>query len=613
MHDFSGGGVEQMRLALASALVVRGFSVSLVVVRSDGPLRTQVPPGVKVQDLACSRTLFACLKLYRYIQGNQPDFLISSLDHNNVAALCAGLSARATTRVIVCQHNALSQEMAQGLWYRVIPALYWMLQASAAQIVAVSEGVASDLIRTARIKPDRLTVIGNPVIRDGDNWPTRTPQPPHPWLADRTVPVFVFAGRLVAQKDPATLIRAFAIRLKSGPARLIVLGDGPLRRDLDDLVETTKIADFVYFAGYVSDPASWMVFSAALVLTSRYEGFGNVIVEALQCGTPVIATACPYGPAEILGQGTYGDLVPVGDAAAIARAMSHNLRARFKADVLRDRSRQFTASRCADRHLALFDRLGWRKRYAVFGLGLIRDDAAAIAARLLMECPVDRVALLVTPNLNHIRLLSRSAFNAACHSAEIVCPDGWPVALYASLRHVIHIRRVTGCEIFHQLVTQADVVRRRVLVVTESIETNAALGAWLAADARLQGWATVCAPPNLIADRRAQLELLAHISKVSPDILVMTLGAPTSEVFVHTNRPDIPACWAICVGQAARVELGLVTRAPRFLQIIGLEWAWRCTREPRRLGIRYLYDLLWFPVAIIMDWSRPQGLTRKRS
>jgi exopolysaccharide biosynthesis WecB/TagA/CpsF family protein len=613
MHDFSGGGVERMRLALASALVARGYSVSLVVVRADGPLRHQVPPGIKVEDLGCSRVLFACIKLRRYLRVHQPDFLVSSLDHNNVVALCAAVWVRTATRVVICQHNALSEELGQGWRYRAIPFLYWLLQARAAAIVAVSEGVAGDLIRTARVRDDRVSVIGNPVIRDGDGTPDEPPQPPHPWLMDRTIPVFVFAGRLVAQKDPATLIRAFEQRLRAGPARLIVLGDGPLRRDMENRVVSSGITAFVHFAGYVSDPGPWIAAATALVLTSRYEGFGNVIVEALARGTPIIATACPHGPAEILGHGLYGDLVPVGDATATARAMAHDPRARFDAELLRARSRHYTVSRCADQHVALFDRLGWRKRYRAFGLELLRDDASKIAARLVAERPDMGVRLVVTPNVNHIRLLSRRAFRQACRRADIVCPDGWPVALYASLRHATKLPRVTGCDIFHHLAGHPDAGHQRVLVVTESTATDAALRAWLAARQWSQNWRSACARPNVMADRGAQLELLASIAEFRPDILVMTLGAPTSEIFVHTHQRDLPPCWALCVGQAVRVELGLVKRAPRYLQRIGLEWAWRCAREPRRLGVRYLYDLLWFPVAMIQDLLRPQGLAGRRS
>jgi exopolysaccharide biosynthesis WecB/TagA/CpsF family protein len=604
MHDFSGGGVERMRLALAGALVERGFSVSLVVVRAHGPLRSQVPPGVIVQDLNCSRALFAFMKLRRYILEHQPAFVVSSLDHNNVVALGAGLWARATTRLVICQHNALSQELDQGIRYRTIPFLYWLLQASAASIVAVSEGVAGDLVRTARIRPDRVTVIANPVIGNGSGAPRGLQPPPHPWLADPTIPTFVFVGRLVEQKDPVTLIRAFTERLRAGPAHLIVVGDGPLRNAIECLVASADISAHVRFIGYVSDAGPWIAGATALILTSRYEGFGNVIVEALACGTPVIATACPYGPSEILEYGIYGELVPVGDTAAIARAMSSDLRSRFPADFLRARSAHYTVSRCADCHVALFESLGWRKRYRAFGLDLTCDTPHATATRLLEDFPDGGVRLLVTPNINHVRLLSQRSFRQACRSAEIVCPDGWPVALYASLRHLAALPRVTGCDIFHHLVKQANTMGRRVLVVTECEETDAAVGAWVRGRDLSQSWGSACAPRNLTADPRAQLALLARIIAFRPDVLVMTLGAPTSEIFVHSHRHELPPCWAICIGQAVRVELGLVARAPQSLRLMGLEWAWRSAKEPRRLGLRYLYDLAWFPLAVIQDLYR---------
>ena len=160
------------------------------------------------------------------------------------------------------------------------------------------------------------------------------------------------------------------------------------------------------------------------MLTSRYEGFANVIVEALACGTPVIATNCAHGPAEIIEGGRYGRLVPVGDTAGFAAAMNENLRASFPAALLQQRASVFSVAECVRRHGALFDILLANRRRTAFGLAFSGTGACLVAAQIC-SAPPDRVRWLVTPNLEHIRLLRRPAFAAAYRAAEIVCADGF--------------------------------------------------------------------------------------------------------------------------------------------------------------------------------------------
>jgi N-acetylglucosaminyldiphosphoundecaprenol N-acetyl-beta-D-mannosaminyltransferase len=147
---------------------------------------------------------------------------------------------------------------------------------------------------------------------------------------------------------------------------------------------------------------------------------------------------------------------------------------------------------------------------------------------------------------------------------------------------------------------------RQVFVVTESAATADALRAYLSARGTQDHWQVASAPANFAEDPTAQYVLVARIAQAAPDLLIMTLGAPTSEVFIHQHSPALPPCWALCVGQALRVELGLVRRAPRRLRKLGLEWAWRCWQEPARLIPRYVQDALWFPVAVARDVIRPR-------
>ena len=601
MHDLSGGGVERMRLALITELRSRGVDVRLVVACLQGPLVNLLPPDLPVDELGTPRMLMAVIPLARYLRRTRPDVLIASLDHNNVTALLARLAARVPTAVVICQHNALSAERALGWRYRVVPWLYWAMQSGARGIVAVSQGVKDDLVKVARIPRDRIATIYNPVV--GAEFAMRASgQPPHSWLADRRCPVFVFAGRLSHQKDPVALLDAMALLLLSRPARLLILGEGPLRIDLEAQATSLGITDHVAFVGFQSNPLPWIKHADALVSSSRYEGLGNVIVEALACGTPVIATDCPYGPSEILLGGQIGRLVAVGDVAALARAMQAQIDASRDTAQLVERAKVFTAEACADSHLAMF--ASWSSDTSsvrALGISFSSLRTSQVLDLIVDDVVKDGARLVVTPNLDHVRLLRSPAFATAYGAAYLACPDGFPVLLYARLRGLRLSTRVTGCDLFHRLAAHPSLARHRLCIVVESKETGAALTDWAAETGRTSSTTVLVAPAGLSHSPTAQLDLATHIQSVGPTILVMTLGAPLSEVFVDRHRSLLGQCWALCVGQAVRVELGLTKRAPNSWRLVGLEWLWRIRQEPRRLAGRYIRALAWFPIAVSRD------------
>jgi exopolysaccharide biosynthesis WecB/TagA/CpsF family protein len=610
IHDLSGGGVERMRLRLLPALAARGHTVYLIVQQAGGALAQLMPDGVSLVVLGQPRTSRSFVPLARWLRDHKPDVLVSSLDHNNIAAILARRMARVPTRLVICQHNALSAEWVLGWRYRLVPLLYRLLAGRADAVVAVSAGVAADLVTTAHLAEERITIIHNPVA--GDDIPARAAMSvTYPWPDDVEIPTFVFAGRLVAQKDPVLLLEAFARRLHTGPARLIMLGDGEMQVVLERRAAELGIAGQLHFGGFVADPLPWIARATAFILTSRYEGFGNVIVEALACGTPVIAADCRHGPAEILDGGRFGRLVPVGDAVSFAGAMSENLRARFPAELLQERAAAFSVAECVRRHEELFDALVVPAPRTAFGLCFCGRNASDVAARMIGAPAGRRVRLVVTPNLEHIRLLQRPAFAAACRAADMVCADGFPVALYAWLRGAGPVRRVTGCDIFHHLAMRAAQDGRHVLLVAESGATAAVLADWIARCGLQQRWRIETAPNCLAVDAAGQQQLVAAVCAALPDILVMTLGAPVSEEFIARHQAELPPCWVLCIGQAVRVELGLARRAPTGMRRTGLEWAWRIHQEPARLGARYLRALAWFPFAVAADLLQRRTGRRK--
>ena len=259
---------------------------------------------------------------------------------------------------MISQHTNLSEQtrLRQGLDYAALPQLYRLLLPWADGIVAVSHGVATDLTAYAGVPPAGIAVVHNPIV---------TPEliakaaelVDHPWLACGQPPVFLSVGRLVEQKDYPTLLRGFAKVRAQRSARLLVLGEGPLLAALEALAGDLGVAEHVEFAGFRANPFPFITAAAAVVLASRYEGFGNVLAEALACGTPVVSTDCPSGPAEILEHGRYGELVGVGDSDGIAAAMIRVLDVPPDGELLRRGAERFSAAAACDRYLELFSRI----------------------------------------------------------------------------------------------------------------------------------------------------------------------------------------------------------------------------------------------------------------
>lgn len=361
LHDLTAGGAERVAVTLMRHFTGCNVRVSLLLHQETGALRHLLPPPVEVHVLNGRRALSDLLPLAAFLRRANPDVLVTYLQHDNIVALLAKRMSRARTRVAIGLHNTLSWEAGptRSLKFRALPIVYRALRPFLEGIVAVSEGVADDFAEVVRIPRERISCIYDPVIDEEFEQRAREPVD-HPWLTEAAraaTPVFVTAARLITQKDIPTLLRAFAKRRQLGPARLIVLGDGPERAPLTSLAEELRLNGDVDFKGYVANVLPYFREASAFVMTSRYEGFGLVLVEAMGCGTPVISTECPFGPAEILDNGRFGCLVPVGDVDGLTAAMTRDLRAVWPSSVLRQRASLYSAEASRDAYLKFFEQL----------------------------------------------------------------------------------------------------------------------------------------------------------------------------------------------------------------------------------------------------------------
>ncbi|MGA3211872.1 MAG: glycosyltransferase [Terriglobales bacterium] len=339
------GGIPHVFIELARGLLEQDLDVDLVQAtpppamamsgsRTDpalgGDVRDQVPDGVRLVDLNTSRVLKSVLPLARYLRRERPQALISGALHANVAAAWACRISRISTRLVLTEHSIISAVVKNAASAqtprraRVSPFFVRLFYPWAYALVAVSPGVATDLAAVSGIPRKRIHVIYNPIV--GPELFARAGLPlDHAWFLAGRPPVIVAVGRLDHFKDYPVLLRAFAVLRRNRPARLLILGEGEERRSLEALVRNLDLEADVSMPGNVANPLPFMKRSAVFVLSSKAEAFPSVLIEALAAGAQIVATDCPFGPKEILEDGTFGRLVPVGDVDALARALEQAL------------------------------------------------------------------------------------------------------------------------------------------------------------------------------------------------------------------------------------------------------------------------------------------------
>ena len=357
LQDLSGGGAERVAVLLMNELVQSG-PVSLVLARREGPYLADLDPSVEIVDLGGVRTLGAIAGLARWLRRRRPDALMSHLTHVNVAAVAAVALARTRTPVVVVEHNQIDLNYAR-LTSVAVKAAYrataWAYPRADA-VVCVSPGVAKSISTFARMPLERLRVIDNPVVTPELERLAAEP-PAHPWLRDKTAPVIIGCGRLVEQKDFETLIRAFRLVRDKRPARLLILGEGPLRGALEALAAALGLTDDVSLPGFDRNPFAAMRAADVFALSSRWEGLPTALIEALACGVPVVATDCPSGPFEVLKGGSLGRLTGLADPAGLALATLQTLDDPGPRAARTERAQDYTVARAAGAYRTLFETL----------------------------------------------------------------------------------------------------------------------------------------------------------------------------------------------------------------------------------------------------------------
>lgn len=391
LDNLEGGGVQRMTLALAGEFARHGYDADLLVCRSKGELVQAVPPRVRLLPLAPGGRLATCRlalssgayvatavaideiladrwlrdarclpPLTKYLATDLPACLISATPRINVLAVMAARASGGHTRSIVTERISISAKLADQpeLRFRQLIPLMKRCYRLATHVVAVSHDLADDVAARLELPRERVLAIHNPVVGPESDAASREPLD-DPWFDPGAPPVVLSAGRSSDQKDFDTLLRAFADVRRQRPCRLVILGQ-QVRRSrkrrherLLALADELGIRDDIRLVGFVPNPFPYMARAAVFVLSSRYEGLPGVLIQAMACGTPVVSTDCPTGPREILENGRYGALVPVGDATALGKAILETLADPPARERLASRARHFSVERAFARYREL--------------------------------------------------------------------------------------------------------------------------------------------------------------------------------------------------------------------------------------------------------------------
>lgn len=348
-HDISGGAFTNLCIALVRGFQELGVDCNLVLLyASDEELAKY--PDIPIVTLNVKRTTFSLLATISYLKEYQPDVLLPMPWYFNIVAVWAKYLAGVKTKVILGEHNIISLEAGvehrDQLHLRFLPILMRYTYPYGDALVGVSQDTITDLVETLKIAADiPMQVILNPIDPDRVQRLAQVPTE-HPWFDRAAIPTIVTAARLAKQKQLDGLLRAFAQVVKVTPARLLILGEGPLRSELEQLCQELGIADSVSMPGYESNPYRYMATADVFVLASAWEGCPIALQEAMAAGAAVVVTDAPGGMKDVIESGKYGRMVPTGNPAALAAEILYLL----AHPELRQHYRSQAQQRAADFH-----------------------------------------------------------------------------------------------------------------------------------------------------------------------------------------------------------------------------------------------------------------------
>ena len=347
-----GGGVERVVVNLVNEFTNRGHKVDLLLVSFEGELANALPSNINIIDFNKKRVICCLPLLINYFISMRPTVLLSAMEHINLVAIMARYLSNVPVKIVISVHTNLTFEVVQrrSAFSKILLILLKIFYRYADEIISVTKKGVMDIRRVASIKERQIHSIYNPILTDLFFKQKEMPLKCH-WITSKTDPILLSVGRLDPVKDFQTLIKAFAIVLESINCRLVILGEGEERNNLESLILKLGLEDNVLLPGFVKNPFSYMKYASVFVLSSLAEGFGNVLVEAMACELPVISTDCPTGPREILTK--KGALVPIKEIEIMAEQIIMVLSKPKNINYPKNRIRDFENNAIVDKYLTV--------------------------------------------------------------------------------------------------------------------------------------------------------------------------------------------------------------------------------------------------------------------
>jgi len=341
--SLSGGGAQKVMVKLANYFVSQGLLVDLVLVKREGPYIKDVDSGVNIVNLDCKRVALSIASLVKYFKTSNTDAVLVTIHHMSIIAIVARVLSMANFRLIIRQPNYLSHTVPQNMLTRFYLSMVCFMFNKSDGVIGISQGVSDDLLSNG---VQNVKTIYNPIDFQQVHKMSHEDDD-----LDFSHPLIIGIGRLEKQKNFSLLIKAFSIVAESVDAQLLILGEGSLSSRLKKEALDLGVSERVQFLGFVDNPYKYLKKSDVFVLSSLWEGFGNVLVESLAVGTQIVSTDCQSGPSEILDNGKYGTLVKVGDSKVLAREIIASLERPIESDILINRSKDFSLSVISKQYL----------------------------------------------------------------------------------------------------------------------------------------------------------------------------------------------------------------------------------------------------------------------
>jgi glycosyltransferase involved in cell wall biosynthesis len=357
LPTLGGGGAERMMKNLAFAYLQLGYNIEFVLCKKEGVYIAEIDSRIKIIELGTYHVLPTALRFRKYLTKSKPDYIISAQEYTNAAAVLANILNCRQSKVLASVRCQITDGL-KGLsilnrFY--VKSLIRLFYPRADVLVAISEGVARDVSKISGIPLSSIKVIYNPAFDESIIELSQSIEYTHEWLESKMSKVIIGVGRLMDQKDFITLLKAFRQLLSQNyDYKLLILGEGKEKANLEDFIGRNNLSGSIKILSFAKNPFPYIRKADVLVLPSKYEGFGNVLVEAMACGTQVVSTDCPSGPAEILNKGEFGFLTPIGNEKEMSKAIIKAIREPIERSVLLKRAKEFDVNYIAKLYLDAF-------------------------------------------------------------------------------------------------------------------------------------------------------------------------------------------------------------------------------------------------------------------